>query len=177
MKITAKSKFNYKTIKHFTRASVFRKHDPLKQMLLFCLIAVLLIAILSLEMYLLDFHWVPFTLLLVAVAMLLLELYFYFVLPRIHYNRLGELKGCTNEYTFTDDSIRLTFYDNGFSGESRIDYKVLNRVIETGKYFFLFQTKSRAFIVDKSTFSDGTPEQLRLKLQEILTDRYTIYKY
>lgn len=177
MKITAKSKFNYKTIKSFVRTSTFRKRDPLKQMLIYCLIAVLLIAVLCVEMYLLGVSKMPFILLLVAVAMLLLELYFYFVLPRIYYKRLGELKGCTNEFTFTDECIRMTSCDNGFSGETCIDYKVLNRVVETSKYFYIYQTKSHAFIVDKSTMQGGAAETLRQKLRPVFGEKYLIYKY
>lgn len=177
MNFTAKSKFNYKTVKHFVRANMFGKRDPLKKLVIHCLIALLLIGAVLLEMHLLGPSPVLRVLLMLACALLLLDLYLYFILPWVRYRALGQLRGCTNEYTFTEDSIRLTSYDNGFSGESRIDYKVLYRCIETSAYFYIFQTKSRAFIVDKSTMEAGNHLLLRQKLQSILEKKYQIYKY
>ncbi len=177
MKINAKSKNNYKTIKNYTRTMVFRKTNPLKKMLIFCLIAVVLAAVLILEMYLLGAHAVPIVLLIIAILMLLFELFLYFGLPRIRYHELAELKGCTNEYVFTSDSIRITAYDNGYSGEERIDYTVLRRAIETSKYLYLFQNKGKVYIVDKSSITGGTTEALQEKIRSVLDDRYVKYNY
>ena len=177
MRITAKSKYNYKTIKNYVRAAIFRKTNPLKKMLIYCLVDVLLIAVLCLEMFLLGCDLIPFALLVASIGMLVLELYFYFVLPRIRYHQMGEQKGCHNEFTFTDDSMRISSYDNGYGGESRIDYKVLSRVIETSKYLYIYQTKAQAVIVDKATIEGGTAEELRQKLQTILGKKYVIYQY
>ena len=177
MKITAKSKFNYKTIRDFIRTTSFYKTNPMKKLVIYCAIFAVLAVSILLEMYLLGPQTYLTVMLIVALVVVLLELYIYFILPRIQYNALGQMKGCTNEFTFTDDSIRLVSLDNGFSGESRIDYKVLNRTIETGKYFYIFQTKSQALIVDKSTIAGGTPEELRQKLQTVLGKKYKIYKY
>ena len=44
-------------------------------------------------------------------------------------------------------------------------------------YFFIFHTKNQAFVVEKSTFSGGTPEELRDKLSVLLGKKYYINKY
>ena len=177
MNFTAKSKFNYKTIQDFTRATFYGKRNPLKMFVIHSLISLLLIGVVLLEMHLLGANTELIGLLVAAIILLLLDLFWYFVMPWARYRALGQLRGCTNEYTFTEDSIRLTSYDNGFSGESRIDYKVLYRCIETSAYFYIFQTKSQAFIVDKSTMEAGNHLLLRQKLQPILEKKYQIYKY
>lgn len=177
MKITATSKFNYKTIKNFVRTMAFYKTNPLKKLITYCEIFAVLSAVILLEMYLLDNDPVFVVALIVAILAVLFELYLYFVLPRIRYNALGQMKGCTNEFTFTDDSIRQVSYDNGYSGESRIDYKVLSRAIETSVYFYIFQTKSQAMVVEKATIEGGTAEELRMKLQSVLGKKYKIYNY
>ena len=177
MKIKAKSKLNFKTIRALARAEVFRKSDPLKKMLLYCLVALLLAAVLLLEMHLLGASALPIILFIVAILLFAFELFLYFGLPRIRYKALGELRGCTNEFCFTDDSILLKAYDNGYSGESRVDYKVLTRAVETKKYLYIYQTKAQVYIVDKTSLAEGEPEQLRQKLQGILTERYVVYKY
>lgn len=177
MNIKAKSKFNYKTVKAFTHAEVFRKSHPLKKMLTYCLTAVLLAAVLILEMYLLGPSVLLFVLLAASGILLLLELYLYFILPRLRYRALGEMKGCENAFHFLEDEFRVTSNDNGYRGESRVQYKVLHRVVETSQYMFLYQNMSRTYIVEKSSVSGGTPLELREKLQSILKDRYMIYKY
>jgi len=177
MKIKAKSKFNYKTIKAFTRTELFRKSNPLKKMATYCLISVLLVAVLLLEMFLLGPDVVPVVLLIVSILMLLLELYMYFVFPRIRYNALGQMKGAVHEFVFQDDSFQVSTSDNGYKGESHIDYDVLFKVIETSNYLYIFQNKTQALIVDKSTISGGTYLELRQVLQPILGERYVIYKY
>ena len=177
MKIKAKSIFDYKTIKAFIRTSLFRKTDPLKKLLIYCFTFILLAVILWVEMSLLGPSVSQYILLGVCVAALLLELYLYFGIPRLRYNALANLKGCTNEFLFTDDYMQIKSSDSGFSGESRIKYTVLTKAVETSKYMYIFQDKNHAYIVDKSTFSDGTPQQLQEKLQSILGKKYQIYKY
>lgn len=177
MKIKAKSKFDYKTMKAFVRASFSRKHDPLKKLLIYCLTFVILAAVVLLEMHLVGSSLPLRLVLYVSIAAILLELYMYFLAPRIRYNALAKLKGCTHEFLFTEDYMQINSSDSGFSGESRIKYTVLTKAVETSKYMYIFQDKNHAFIVDKATFSDGTPQQLQEKLQSILGKEYVIYKY
>ena len=54
MNLTAKSKFNYKTIRDFSRATFYGKRDPLKMFVIHCLISLLLIGVVLLEMHLLG---------------------------------------------------------------------------------------------------------------------------
>lgn len=177
MKIKAKSKLDYKTVKAFVRAGLFRKSLPARKLAIYCAIAVLLAAVIGFEIYLLGPTPTRIIMLCIAGCMLLLELYLYFIVPRLRYNALGQLKGCVNEFVFREDYMLVASKDNGFDGESRIDYKVLSKVIETGKYFYIFHSRNQGTIVEKSTLSGGTCLELRNLLQEILKDRYQIYKY
>lgn len=177
MKIKAKSKFDYKTTKAFVRAGLFRKSSPARKLAFYCVIAVLLAAIASLEIYFLGSSPWLIAVMFMAALLLLFELYLYFIAPRLRYNALGQLKGCVNEFVFHDDYMMVTSKDNGYDGESRIDYKVLSKVIETSKYFYIFHSRNQGMIVEKATVTGGTCLELRNLLQEMLKDRYQIYKY
>lgn len=177
MKIKAKSIFDYKTIKAFIRTSLFRKTDPLKKLLIYCFTFILLAVILWAEMSLLGPSVFQYILLGVCVAALLLELYLYFVIPRIRYHGLGERKDSTHEFLFTDDSVEFCSGENGYQGEHTIKYRALARVVETARYMYLFQDKNHALIVAKATISGGTALELREKLQSKLGRKYIIYKY
>ena len=177
MKIKAKSKLDYKTIKAFVRAGLFRKSSPAKKMAIYCVVAILLTAVMSFEIKLLGPTTMSVILLCASVLLLLFELYLFFIVPRLRYRALAEMKGCVNEYVFRDDYMLAPSKDNGFDSESRIDYKVLSKTIETGKYFYIFHNKNQALIVDKSTLSGGTGLELRNHLKQFLGERYQIYKY
>lgn len=108
---------------------------------------------------------------------LLFMTYRYFIFPYIQYRSLSKLKDAVNAYTFFDDNFKVVEKTQGNFGESEIAYTMVEQIIESTKYFFIFHTKNQAFVVEKSTFSGGTPEELRDKLSELLGKKYYINKY
>ena len=64
-----------------------------------------------------------------------------------------------------------------YKGETEIEYTMLERVYETSKYFFLFQTKNQVLIVDKTTVEGGRAEEIRDSLTAKMKDKYIICRY
>jgi len=167
MNIKAKSTFDRKTITAFTRAMLFRKSDPFRKMLVYCLTFVLLSAVVAAEMYLLGPSVPMYILLGVCVFALLLELYLYFIVPRIRCRALADRN--VNEFLFADDGFEVCGQWN--------DYSVLTGAMETSEYLYIFQNRSQALIVEKATVTGGTAAQLQKKLQSVLKKHYMICKY
>ena len=101
----------------------------------------------------------------------------YFLMPRIQYNSMSKMKDIGNSYTFHDEYFTAATDSEDYKGDSIITYTVLEKVMETGKHFFIFQNKREVFLVDKSTLEGGTAEEIRGRLQPVLGKKYIICKY
>ena len=106
-----------------------------------------------------------------------LDIYFYYILPRIKYNAMSKLQNAETEFVFYDNSMKVFTTGAGLAGQSEIQYSLIVKAYETSKYIFIFQTKSSVFVVDKSTVTDGTPEDIRNRLHAFLGANYYICKY
>ena len=178
MEIKAQSNFDLDTIKAFSRLQLFKKHEPKKRMIFWTVACSILLIIVVLEVIFLDVN--PSLLYVlggVLVVVFALECYWYFFLPKIQYNALGKMKDIENEFLFCDNAIKVCSKNEEFCGTSEIEYSALFRAFETGKYFFLWQTKTQVLIVDKSTIEGGTHEEIRNKLLAVLGKQYVICCY
>ena len=74
---------------------------------------------------------------------------------------------------------KIDAYTKGeaYNGQAEIKYALLVKVMETSKYFFLYQNNTQVFIVDKSMIVGGTAEEIRNKLSSVTRNRYIICKY
>jgi hypothetical protein len=111
------------------------------------------------------------------VVWLALAYFLYYIIPKLQYKALSGLKNIENEYSFSSNSLKVISENEEYKGESEIEYTMLERVYETSKYFFLFQTKNQVLIVDKTTVEEGKGEQIRSGLINVLKDKYIICKY
>lgn len=88
-----------------------------------------------------------------------------FILYRIYRPKLILKRDFEGENS-ANNSIQhiFSFYDNQFKVENdkgtfTYRYFSINRVLETTKYFYLYTTKEDAFLISKSKFSIGTPQE------------------
>ena len=176
MEIKAKCKYDYETMKALTRLWFAGKGNP-KTIFIALLAGVsALLVICLLEIFLFSNN--NFAILLVALPFLgFLFIYFYFILPRIRYNAMSKLQNAETEFVFYDNSMKAFTTGEGIAGQSEIQYSLLVKAYETSKYIFIFQTKSSVFVVDKSTITDGAPEDIRNRLHAFLGANYYICKY
>lgn len=176
MNINATGTLNIEAVKTLCRTAVFRKSNP---KIAFPVFLSLCAAVLVWSVYGSIAREDPvcrWSSLCLGLILLYLG-YSYFILPYIQYRSLGNLKDAVNAFTFSDDGFMVVGKTPGNCGESEISYTMVEQVIESTKYFFIFHTKNQAFVVEKSTFSGGTPEELRDKLSVLLGKKYYINKY
>ena len=177
MEIKAKCKFDTDSIRALTHLSIFKKANPKKTVIArFVLCFVLLLFVIA-ERNIYKFDSTPIILTVALMLMMLIDGFVYFILPKIQYRSLAKLKEAENEYVFFDDYIKVFSNSQEYKGEAKIEYSLFVKVFETSKYFFLYETKTQVFIVDKNTITDGSAEQIREKLSPILKSKYVICKY
>jgi len=63
-------------------------------------------------------------------------------------------------YSFSGEFFTETVSGASVSGVSNIKYAALYKAFETKKYFYLYLQPNSAFIIDKTGFTQGTPEEL-----------------
>ena len=80
-------------------------------------------------------------------------------------------------YVFGEDGIKANARGAGIETGGEMAYTTFMRVIESSRYFFIFQSKNQAFLVDKSTIEGGTAEQIRSRLSAVEGIKYTLCNY
>ncbi len=177
MEIKASCKFDYNAVKALTYISMFKKSVPKKRMIFSGILFSALLAVLIFEIVLFGADLPLIICVVAAGAALLLDLFMWFVYPKICYNALAKMKGAQNEYTFTEDKIFITTQSSDYNAQAEVEYTLLAKVYETSEYMFLYQTKNQVFPVDKSTVTGGTVEEIRGKIFSYLEKKYVICKY
>ncbi len=177
MEIKGKCKYDYETCKAMSLVYSYKRNKPLKAVITHIIIAVVLA--------LLNFYVIQTTggetgnilIFALCIFIVVLELTVYFIMPRVQYNSMSGMKDMENEYVFRDSDFIAKTDAEEYKGNSVIKYTLLERVMETERYFFIFENKRQAFIVDKGTVEDGNADEIRKKLQSVLGKKYIICKY
>lgn len=177
MEIKCKCKYDYKTCKAFARAVAYKKQNPKKLLMLQVIFA--LIAGIT------DFYLIMTTggdffniiILIACVFIVIFDLFVYFGLPYLQYRSMSKMKDFENNYIFRENEFVASTNSDDFIGDSVMKYSMLEKVMETKEFFFLFQNKRQALIVDKSTLSADESEKLRDTIRPILGKKYIVCKY
>lgn len=177
MEIKARSVFDYKSIKAMTHAAMYRKYKPINYLIFMCISCILLIVSIILSMMHFGVDVTFSLLLIVSVYLLFLNCFRFFAIPKKQYKSLKNMQNTETEFTFYDDCIRTTTQNVNYSGQSETRYEAIPKVIETSEYLFIYQTQRHVFIVDKSTITNGTIDDIREKLIPIVKKKYITCKY
>ena len=177
MEIKASCRYDLSSVKAFTRLSMFKKAKPEKRFILETVFFAVLEVLLLMEMIVFGLDSELLTLAVVLGVWYLLFIYLYFLVPKIRYNAMAKLKDVENLYVFGENAVQVTTGGADMNGKSTIDYTVFVKAYETSRYLYLFQTKNQAYIVDKSTITGGTVEELREKLTLYLKKKYIRCRY
>lgn len=176
MEIKAKCSFDFVSIKALTLVSAFRTFNPKKRFIIISIFSFLLAAFLLFEiLYFYEFSL--FIFFLVLVFLYTRECCLHFLLPKIRYKALANMQNTINEYTFCEDNLKIHTISKECNGDTQIEYSLLVKVYETSDYLFLYQPQNQVFIVDKSTITDGTVEDIKNKLKSYVKKKYYICKY
>lgn len=176
MEIKAKCVFDYKSMKALTFSTMYKRIPP-KIAFNFTNITAVLLALLVLNMMLcfgIDTQSVY--LLVLPAVIFLLNSYLYLIFPKIQYAALHQMKNVVNTYIFCDNVIKITSKGEMYEGEAELKYPMIPRIVENAEYMFIYQSKNQVFIVDKSTITNGTVDDLRKKLRSFVK-KYTVLTY
>ncbi len=177
MEIKAKTKLDFEAAKALAHVSLYRKKNPKKSFALWCALCLIL-ACLVVASAIWFKDWKTFVYPAIALALLFfMNAFTYYIIPRIQYKSLSKLKDVENEYVFTDDALKVLTRNESYSGVSEMKYGLFVKAYETSEYFFLFQTNSNVFVIDKSSLEGGGPEDVRGILKPYLKRNYFKCRY
>ncbi len=173
MQITAQGKMDADAIKALNHVLMFGKKEPKKQFTLRCAMLLVLFALFVIYGVTLGFDAFVWLFLFACGVCLLLQCYLYFLLPNLHIKAMGQLLGCVNQYEFDEEIFSVTSDTPEFNGTSQINYALVKKVYETGKYIFLVMTNHTTYIVNRDSFDHESQKSL----QELLCKKIEKYIY
>lgn len=177
MEITAASVYDLKAYKALVHSGMSKKRNPKKQFVFMTIIIIAALVFVVLDMIFNGFSDRSWLYLLLIVFSLFLYNFSYFIIPRIHYKNSGKLMNINNNYTFTDDEIRMTSISMDFNATGSLKYYSIYQAVETHDYLFIYPQKGTAYIIDKSTISNGTIEDIKKAVSAAVPGKYIIYNY
>ncbi len=176
MEIKAKCKYDSEAVKSLVRVAAFKKDDP-KVVYIVSLILDVLLFVMTLVVFFVYGWMNTYYLMLLALLLAFLMNYTYFVIPEITFRRMASFRDIENEFVFRENLFVIYSKNGDYTGEGEMNYSAVPKVIENSKYFFVYQNKSQAYIVDKSTLEGGSAEELRFALQSKIGGKYIICRY
>lgn len=177
MELKASSVYDYKAMKALVYIGLYKKRNPNRSYWFITIVAIALIAIFILFRDLLLDSKFEITLVALLAFFALMNSFFHFFLPVISFRAMKKMAGIKVNFLFTDDSMSVHSESDLFEANSTIKYEVLLKAMETKARLFLFQTKSQAYVIDKSTIEAGSAEDLKNVLMPILGKKYIVCKY
>jgi hypothetical protein len=172
MHLEASTLYTKEKLKHFVWFS-FSPRRKSRQKVRAMLITYPILVVLMLGLTLLS----DLDSLILALAVLLafITLFLYLMLlyvPHMQYKKMKDRMADPIEYVFLDD--HFTVHSDGplVSGDTKAIYEALFKAFETDDFFYLFIEPQRAFIVGKSDFSLGQPDELRARLRQALGKKF-----
>lgn len=176
MEIHGFCKYDFDVVRALNHVSIFKNRKPTRCLLFYAVCFLIVTCIHLFFVYRFGDHALEMIWLLM-IFLCTLELFLYFLLPRISYRRMQNLKDVENRFIFLHDRFSVSSSLNGYNGQSMMEYSMLVKVYETSRYFFLFQTGNQAYIVDKSTIAGEGVLELRNRLSATLGKKYFSCKY
>lgn len=178
MEIKASCLYDLKTITALTRSSLSKgKTNPIVFLVLWSVVTVL---------YIITSFLIQEPLYLVIAARILTifvavsecrVLYYYFLLPKKQFKAMANTQNTQNTFVFEEDKFSVTSSNKSLEEKGIFNYDVLLKVKETREYLILYIRKNVAFVVDKSTFENGTSEDLQKTLKPMLGKKYITCNY
>ena len=174
MEIKASSKYDWETVRALNNFYYLNRMRVIFVLFIVCFVLNLVIQIESLivngEMthdHILNLIYLAF----LAFALL----FIIFVLPKIKYNNNKYSKDSKNEFVFTDENIKLTQTHELHNSENKLSYNAIWRIYESKMFIYMHIGRRQTYIVDKSTVTGGTVEDLRmLFISKIGAKKYKI---
>lgn len=177
MEVKAAATYDYDALRALVHLSAYRKANPKTYLIAWVVSSLLFITAITFFLVFVENDIYMQAMLIVFVLIICFNLFFYFMVPKTHLKAQGSHVGIKNLYIFRDDELEVKSSGKDINGCSTLKYTTLFKVMETSKYFFLFQYRAGTFIVDKSTIEDGTADDIRKVLSDALGKKYIRCRY
>lgn len=154
--------FSVTTIYKYDRLLGFNFFLASRKRLLWIMLALLTALFTSMLISNLCFGNFSSQLLVYVIVMWCLSLVFlgrYFILPRFTMKRAPGLD-MKIKYEFDENGFVISVNKNGALQKATHKYSHILKVMQSKTDIYLFTTKVQCFIIDKSGFSVGTPDEL-----------------
>lgn len=113
-----------------------------------------------------DFFAISIAILISAVIMDLVVLYYYFIAPKQKLNNLKDADIVKNTIEFSDQYIQISTTFKGKKSVDKLYYQQLYRIYEGKNAFYLFVDKYNTLIVTKKGIVVGTIDGLKKLLND-----------
>ncbi len=177
MEIKASACLNADAYRALSRISFSKKRDPAKEMRVFFIVYGILFTALIAELIAFDSDGNILFMLAALLFTLGLLAFVYYGAPKINYKNAGKFRDADVRYMIRDDEIHVEMRAEEYADQATVKYSALCKAYETSAYFFLYIKKNSAFIIDKTTFEGGSPEDLRAVLEKTLGKQFVPCKY
>lgn len=177
MNIKAKCVYDYETCRAVAHIASYKKANPKKTVIMRFIFVLAFVALDLYVMNMSEISFVNYMYLACGAFIILLDLFMYFIMPVVQYKSMSKMKDLENSYIFYDDEFTAACNSEEYSGQAAVKYSLLIKVMETKKYFFLYENKRQIFVVDKTTLENGTAEEMREKISAVVRKKYIVCKY
>ena len=155
-------KISAKTVYSVDKLLGFNYHFARTKLWFYILLAVSTVLVTGAFTMSLALDFCDLRMILCFAAVLLIDavtVYTHFIHPRFAVKKAPALDA-TVCFEFTDVNFTISAKNDRFDETSTSSYSNLVKVSETDAFIYLYISKVQAFIVDKSGFTEGTPEAL-----------------
>lgn len=177
MEIGAKCKLDFDSVKALIHLSIYKKTDPKKAARSMAIWFLVLFLASAAELIAFGYDPIMLILIIAELLMIALDAWMYFGLPRIRYRSLARMKDVENDHLFGERCLKIVTKSEAYNGEAEVSCSVFVKVYETSAFLFLYQTNDQVFLVDKSTITGGSVDDIRNILSLAVKDKYIVCKY
>lgn len=82
----------------------------------------------------------------------------------------------TAVYEFDENTFKNSIVSGKTKSEAVIEYSKLSKAIESKTHFYIFTNENTAYVIRKTAFTEGTPEELRNILKTRFGERFIVKK-
>lgn len=166
---------NYETYKKFYLFALFKGRYYKMGPKLFYIISAIGIFVSLITGFVFGFDSVIKIFLILFIILIAVMSLLIFYLPKKYYKSAEKIYQGINRYKFFDDYFQAEMDNGSAKGTSNIKYDALYKVYEIPEYFYIFISRSQAYMVDKSGFNIIELDSLTAIFKNVLGKKY--YKY
>lgn len=114
------------------------------------------------------------TVLAIAAVALGYTIYLLYIKPSMEFKKREGVALQTEVFIFTDTGFSrvIRSEESGVKDNSSAQYNLVQTAVETGQDFYLFTSRTQAYLVDKEYFTKGSPDDLRATLKTKLGSKF-----